>query len=130
MATLNNVTDTVSVASVDAGDSWIRGPQSTGPGSDEDSDDEEAYDVLEEVNCIRNVNEADAIKPIVPEEYKTVDKLVEDQKKTAIRGIVESGEGLKNAMLKAYRNYRTESVTRQREEKKGPVVIDAMALLP
>jgi hypothetical protein len=130
MATSNNAADTVSVTSVDVGDSWIRGPQSTGPGSDEDSDDEAAYDVLEEVNGIRTVNEADAIKPIVPEEYKTVDKLVEDQKKTAIRGIVESGDGLKNAMLKAYRNYRTESVTRQREEKKGPVVVDAMALLP
>ena len=97
---------------------------------DEGSEDGDAYDIKEEIRAARTVLNEDITDPIVPDEYLTVEKLVADQKKTAVRGIVESGEGLKNAMLRAYRNYRKESRSNTRNEKKGPKVIDAMALLP
>ena len=97
---------------------------------DEGSEDGDAYDIREEIRAAKTVLNEDITDPIVPDEYLTVEKLVADQKKTAVRGIVESGEGLKNAMLRAYRNYRKESRSNTRNEKKGPKVIDAMALLP
>ena len=105
-----------------------RSPHSTA--DDEESEDQDAYNVEEEVRAAKILHEEDEISPIVPAEYLTVDKLVEDQKKTAIRGIVESGEGLKRAMLRAYRNYGIEFRSGAHNEKKGPKVVDAMALLP
>lgn len=107
-----------------------RSPQSHSLAEEEDSEDGDAYDVEEEVRAAKTLHEEDEIAPIVPSEYLTLDKLVEDQKKTAIRGIVESGEGLKRAMLRAYRNYKKEVRIGAGSEKKGPQVVDAMALLP
>lgn len=104
--------------------------RSVGTAEEEGSEDGDAYDVGEEVRAAKNLHDEDEITPIVPGDFLTLDKLVEDQKKTAIRGILESGEGLKKAMLRAYRNYRKESRSSTRSEKKGPQVVDAMALLP
>ena len=54
-----------------------RSPHSTA--DDEESEDQDAYNVEEEVRAAKILHEEDEISPIVPAEYLTVDKLVEDQ---------------------------------------------------
>ena len=92
-------------------------------------DEEEFYNVKDEAMTLKTQHEGQdghVIAKINPRDYVTVDKVLETQKKHAIK---ELGD-LKKGMLKAYKNYRAEHKSRARVEKKGPAVIDGMALLP
>ena len=109
---------------------FARKAMSTGSGTqpEENSNDDEFYNVKDEAMTLKKKHEGDgyAIARINPRDYATVDKVLDTQKKHAIK---ELGD-LKKGMLKAYDNYRVEQKSRARMEKKGPDVIDYMALLP
>ncbi len=91
-------------------------------------EDEEFYNVKDEAINLKTQHEGDGhvIESINPRDYATVDKVLEAQKKRAIK---ELGD-LKKGMLNAYTNYRVEQNSRTRMESKGAAVIDGMALLP
>ena len=91
-------------------------------------EDEEFYNLKDEAMALKAQHEGNGhtIASINPKDYATVDKVIETKKQCAIK---ELGD-LKKGMLNAYTNYRGENNSRTRMEKRGPAVVDGMALLP